>query len=149
MNRLLIVDENPCRGQSYERFLRRAGYDVVAVTAPAGKDLLPFVCRTAPDLLIVRTPLPGDGVAGLLGSLREQTFPGSMPPVILLGNEPIHEVRRLLQPPVVAYLPEPVAAETLLARLQWALQEKNVAEDDPPCERRSAMEIPPCVEAGT
>lgn len=149
MYRLLIADGNPSRAQSYARFLQQAGYDVVVETAAEAGDYVPLMCRTAPDLLLVGMPLPGDGVAGLLASLREQSIPGSFVPVILLGNELISEVRRLLEPPVVAYLPEPVAPETLLARLQGALDEKYAAESAQPRARRSAMDILHGVEAGT
>lgn len=151
MYRLLIADENPGHAQSYERFFRQAGYDVMAVPAAEVAACLPVLRRTAPDLILVCSSSPGGNVASLMATLHDQSIRDHLPSVILLGNEPISEVRHLLEPPVVAYLQEPVVPEMLLARLQWVLNEKNAKaeEIDRSCGRRPATEVLYCVEAGT
>ena len=115
--RVLVVDDEADFLATYERLLRRQGYDViVATTRVAG---IAAVAREHPHLVISDLRLPdGDGL-DVVRAARGAIDP---PSVIVVTGYPSDETRRAaLAAGATAFLAKPFAAAGLLAAVGSSL----------------------------
>lgn len=115
--RVLVVDDETDFLATYERLLRRQGYDViVAMTRGAG---IAAVARDHPDLVILDLRLPdGDGL-DVVRAARAALDP---PSVIVVTGYPSAAARRAaLAAGATTFLAKPFAATGLLSAIRSSL----------------------------
>lgn len=117
-HRVLVVDDEADFLATYERLLRRQGYDVIA--AGSRTAALAAVERDHVDLVISDLRLPdGDGLE-VVRAVRAAAEP---PPVIVVTGFPSEERRRAaIAAGATGFLAKPFAATTLLALVRSSLE---------------------------
>jgi DNA-binding response OmpR family regulator len=117
--RVLVVDDEADFLATYERLLRREGYEVVTVTSRAAG--LAALAGDHPDLVISDLRLPdGDG----LDVVRAAHSARDPLPVIVVTGYPSTETRRAaLAAGATTFLAKPFAAAVLLAAIRSSLNE--------------------------
>ena len=112
--RVLVVDDEADFLATYERLLRREGYEVVTVTSRAAG--LAALAGEPPDLVISDLRLPdGDG----LDVVRAARAARDPVPVIVITGYPSDETRRAaLAAGATTFLAKPFAAAVLLAAIR-------------------------------
>ena len=115
--RVLVVDDEADFLATYERLLRREGYEVVTVTSRAAG--LAALAGEPPDLVISDLRLPdGDG----LDVVRAAHNARDPVPVIVVTGYPSDETRRAaLAAGATTFLAKPFAAAVLLAAIRSSL----------------------------
>ena len=115
--RVLVVDDEADFIATYERLLRRQGYDVV--TATSRERGLAALANESPDLVISDLRLPdGDGL-DVVRAARDARL--SMPVIVVTGY-PSDDIRRAAQAAgATAFLAKPFAAAVLLAAIRSSL----------------------------
>jgi two-component system KDP operon response regulator KdpE len=113
---ILVIDDEPDFLRTYERVLRRLGYDVI--TAERGAEGLRIVGSRCLRLVITDLDLPdGDGLS-IVAAIRAGTNP---PPVIVVSGMPSVAARTAaLAAGAAAYLPKPFPIAELAALIQSA-----------------------------
>ncbi len=117
VKRVLVVDDEADFLATYERLLRRLGYEVItAMSRAAG---LAAVAEKRPHLVISDLRLPdGDG----LDVVRAARGVPDPPPVIVVTGYPSDETRRAaIAAGATAFFTKPFAAAGLLAAVQSSL----------------------------
>jgi DNA-binding response OmpR family regulator len=117
--RVLVVDDETDFLATYERLLRREGYDVVTVTSRAAG--LAALAGEPPHLVISDLRLPdGDG----LDVVRAAHGARDPLPVIVVTGYPSAENRRAaLAAGATTFVAKPFAAAVLLAAIRSSLNE--------------------------
>jgi two-component system response regulator PrrA len=115
--RVLVVDDEADFLATYERLLRREGYEVVTVTSRAAG--LAALAGEPPDLVISDLRLPdGDG----LDVVRAARAARDPVPVIVITGYPSDETRRAaLAAGATTFLAKPFAAAVLLAAIRSSM----------------------------
>ncbi len=115
--RVLVVDDETDFLDTYERLLRRNGYEVVTATSRATG--LEALAGEPPDLVISDLRLPdGDG----LDVVRAARAARDPVPVIVVTGYPSDETRRAaLEAGATTFLAKPFAAAVLLAAIRSSL----------------------------
>jgi DNA-binding response OmpR family regulator len=115
--RVLVVDDEADFLATYERLLRRQGYEVVTATSRAAG--LAAVARERLDLVISDLRLPdGDGL-DVVRAARRVPDP---PPVIVITGYPSDETRRAAAAAgATAFFAKPFAAAGLLEAVRSSL----------------------------
>jgi DNA-binding response OmpR family regulator len=115
--RVLVVDDEADFIATYERLLRRQGYDVV--TATSRETGLAALAGESPDLVISDLRLPdGDG----LDVVRAARGMRNSMPVIVVTGYPSDGTRRAAQAAgATTFLAKPFAAAVLLAAIRSSL----------------------------
>lgn len=115
--RVLVVDDEADFIATYERLLRREGYDVL--TATSRERGLAALANESPDLVISDLRLPdGDG----LDVVRAARGARLSMPVIVVTGYPSDDTRRAAQAAgATAFLAKPFAAAVLLAAIRSSL----------------------------
>jgi len=121
MKRALVVDDEVDFLTTYERLLRRQGYEVVTATSCAAG--LAAVARERMQLVISDLRLPdGDG----LDVVRAARGAADPPTVIVVTGYPSAERRRAaLAAGATTFLAKPFVAATLLAAIGSGLDEEG------------------------
>jgi DNA-binding response OmpR family regulator len=116
---VLVVDDEADFLATYERLLRRQGYDVVtATTRAAGIDA---VGRKHPQLVISDVRLADGSGLDVVRAARGLLNP---PPVIVVTGYPSEQSRRAaLAAGAAVFLSKPFAASALMAAVQSGLAE--------------------------
>lgn len=119
--RVLVVDDEGDFLATYERLLRRQGYDVVMATSREGG--LAAVAREHPHLVIADLRLPdGDGL-DVVRAARGLLDP---PAVIVVTGYPSDETRRAaLAAGATSFLAKPFVAAALLDAIRSGLDGKE------------------------
>ena len=117
--RVLVVDDEADFLATYERLLRREGYEVVTVTSRAAG--LAALADEPPDLVISDLRLPdGDGLDVVRAARRAR----DPLPVIVVTGYPSTETRRAaLAAGATTFVAKPFAAAVLLAVIRSSLNE--------------------------
>ena len=117
--RVLVVDDEADFLATYERLLRREGYEVVTVTSRAAG--LAALADEPPDLVISDLRLPdGDGLDVVRAAHRAR----DPLPVIVVTGYPSTETRRAaLAAGATTFVAKPFAAAVLLAVIRSSLNE--------------------------
>jgi two-component system response regulator PrrA len=112
--RVLVVDDEADFLATYERLLRRQGYEVVTATSRATG--LAALAGEPPHLVISDVRLPdGDGLDVVRAA---RGLPEPMPVIVVTGY-PSHETRRAaLAAGATTFLAKPFAAAVLLAAIR-------------------------------
>lgn len=115
--RVLVVDDEADFITTYERLLRRQGYEVVTATSRATG--LAALAGEPPDLVISDLRLPdGDG----LDVVRAARGARHSMPVIVVTGYPSDDTRRAAQAAgATTFLAKPFAAAVLLAAIRSSL----------------------------
>ena len=115
--RVLVVDDEADFLATYERLLRREGYEVVTVTSRAAG--LAALAGELPHLVISDLRLPdGDG----LDVVRAARAARDPVPVIVVTGHPSDEVRRAaLAAGATTFVAKPFAAAVLLAAIRSSM----------------------------
>ena len=119
--RVLVVDDEADFLATYERLLRRHGYQVVTATSRA--EGLAAVARERPDLVISDLRLPdGDGLDVVRAARAAHE------PVIVVTGYPSDATRRAaLAAGAATFLAKPFAAAVLLAAIRSGLDRTREA----------------------
>lgn len=116
--RVLVVDDEADFLATYERLLRRQGYEVITATSRAAALAAVRAARGGPrlDLVISDLRLPdGDG----LDVVRAARGASDPPPVIVITGYPSDETRRAAAAAgVTAFFSKPFTAASLLATVR-------------------------------
>ena len=114
---VLVVDDETDFLATYERLLRRLGYDVIAATTRAAG--IDAVGRTRPHLVISDERLPDGSGLDVVRAARGVLDP---PPVIVVTGYPSEQSRRAaLAAGAGAFLSKPFGASALVAAVQSGL----------------------------
>jgi DNA-binding response OmpR family regulator len=116
-SRVLVIENEPDFLPTYDRLLRRHGYDVVAATTRSAGLLA--LAREQPRLVICDLRLPdGDG----LDVVRAARAMASPAPVMVVTGHASGETRRAaLAAGAATFVAKPFAAATLLAQIRSVL----------------------------
>jgi DNA-binding NarL/FixJ family response regulator len=114
---LLAEGQLPAR-EAHGRDLRRAGFSVLDVGS--GNEVTSALVERRFDLLLADIDMPGNAKLELLSFIRER---GVSLPVVLMARQPtIDSAVEALRSGVVDYLTQPIAVQSLLPRLDEAIQ---------------------------
>ncbi len=116
-SRVLVIENEPDFLSTYDRLLRRHGYDVVAATTRSAGLLA--LARAEPRLVICDLRLPdGDG----LDVVRAARAMSSPAPVMVVTGHASGETRRAaLAAGAATFVAKPFSAATLLAQIRSVL----------------------------
>lgn len=139
MLRVLLVDDEPSLRLTMSEFLRRAGYEVLAV---ADYDGAAAVSNDRMDVAVVDINLPGGNGVDLLQRFRQQE---PYVPVIMITGEPTLS----LMPDIVRagaydFIAKPVVKDVLLRAVSQAAEKKRLVDEKRRLEdevRRHAEEL--------
>jgi len=121
VKRVLVVDDEMDFLATYERLLRRQGYEVVVATSRAAG--LAAVGREHPHLIISDIRLPDGSGLDVIRAAREESNP---PVVIVVTGYPSDETRRAaLAAGATAFLAKPFVATALLDAIRAGLRSRD------------------------
>jgi DNA-binding response OmpR family regulator len=119
LKRVLVVDDEGDFLTTYERLLRRQGFQVIVATTRA--DGVATVVRERPDLVISDLRLPDGSGLDVVRAARSMPEP---PSVIVVTGYPSAETRQAaLAAGATAFLAKPFAAAGLLAAIRSSLSD--------------------------
>lgn len=124
--RLLIADRDTELCEVFRRLLTERGYEVE--TSTDGLDCLAKLRQWTPAVLVLDLELPWAGGDGVLALLRAES-PAPRIPVLLTATAaaPAH-MAEVNEPPVVGYLPKPLALTALLESVRSAVARRGRRE---------------------
>ena len=138
---LLVADSNPCTARAFENYFTKAGYRVE--TVGDGLSCVGRLRHDIPDLLLLDQGLPWGGGDGVLARLREETWPGRIPVIVIADMIPFHLLSRLTTPPVIRYLakkcPLPALRYTIDTVLASSLERGALHAERPQAAPRPAI----------
>lgn len=131
---ILIVDDEPKIAAVLADYLRAAGY--TAAQLHNGLDIIPFVQRHEPQLILLDLMLPGRGGLEVCRELR--TF--SAVPIIML-TALVEEIDRLLGLELGAddYICKPFSPREVVARVKAVLRRSSPSQNREPGQRLGAF----------
>ena len=109
MKRVLVVDDDPVVGQSFERVLAPKGYAVIH--AADGREALDRLVREDYDLVYTDIKMPG--VSGIEVARRIRASHPWMPVVIITGYGTADTAAEARKLGVAAYVEKPLTAEAI------------------------------------
>jgi two-component system repressor protein LuxO len=114
---VLVIENEPDFLPTYDRLLRRHGYDVIVATTRS--TALLALTREHPHLVICDLRLPdGDGL-DVVRAARE--MPEPMPVMVVTGHASGEIRRAALAAGAVSFMAKPFTAATLLAQIRSVL----------------------------
>ncbi len=117
--RVLAVDDDPFIRKMLGKLLSEAQYDVVLATD--GEEALEKVYRDRPDLIISDVVMPKlDGLA-LVKKLKGQLQTSIIPVILLTSKDEVESEVEGLEAGADDYIPKPIVANLLLARINRVL----------------------------
>jgi len=116
--KVLVVDDDPVVGRSFDRVLSERGYAVI--TAPNGQEALDRMAREDYDMVFTDIRMPGmDGIDVAAEIKARQPW---MPVVIVTGYGTAEAQARAKQVGVTAFLHKPLSSDAIEASAREALQ---------------------------
>jgi two-component system NtrC family sensor kinase len=116
--RVLLVEDNAPVRRTFDRLLKRLGYEVT--TAASAEEAEGLALTWAPDLLLTDVMLPGLSGADLAERLR-QRWP-KLKVILMSGYTDDDRIRRDAAHGSLRFLPKPVDLETLAREVSAALE---------------------------
>jgi DNA-binding response OmpR family regulator len=124
VRRVLVVDDESDFLATYERLLRRQGFQVIVATTRAGG--VAAVVRERPDLVISDLRLPDGSGLDVVRAARSMPAP---PSVIVVTGYPSAETRQAaLAAGATTFLAKPFAAAGLLAAVRSSFRDGDNSE---------------------
>ena len=117
--RILAVDDDPFIRKMLEKVLTEAQYDVVLATD--GEEALEKVYRERPDLIISDVVMPKLDGLSLVKKLKGQLQTSIIPVILLTSMDEVENEVEGLEAGADDYLPKPIVANLLLARINRVL----------------------------
>ncbi len=117
---LLVVDDDRPSRELLARRLHRVGYKVS--TATDGREALDLIDRTAFDLLLVDSVMPGMDGLELLRLVRQNKTRTELPVIMVTGMDASVDMANALRLGANDYLTKPIDFEVALARLTTQLE---------------------------
>ena len=134
--RILIVDDDPELSRMIGFILQKSGYEVE--TANNGKDGLAKADEVRPDLVILDVMMPDMSGIEVCQKLRDKPVTRSVPIIMLSALADIDAKLSGFQVGADDYIPKPVNAKELIARIQALLMRARIK---PPTSARTIAMI--------
>jgi CheY-like chemotaxis protein len=125
---LLVVDDNEANRDMLGRRLTRLGYTVA--TAVDGYDALDQVVRTPFDLILLDVMMPGLDGFEVLSRLKQDERQRHIPVIMLSASDEIESAVRCIELGAEDYLPKPIDAVLLRARIGASLEKKRLRDQE-------------------
>jgi type IV pilus assembly protein PilB len=117
--RVLAVDDDPFIRKMLQKVLTEAQYDVVLATD--GEEALEKVYRERPDLIISDVVMPNMDGLSLVKKLKSQLQTSIIPVILLTTKDEVESEVEGLEAGADDYIPKPIVANLLLARINRVL----------------------------
>jgi type IV pilus assembly protein PilB len=117
--RVLAVDDDPFIRKMLDKVLTEAQYEVVL--AVDGEEALEKVYRERPDLIISDVLMPNLDGLSLVKKLKGQLQTSTIPVILLTSKDAVESEVEGLEAGADDYLPKPIVANLLLARINRIL----------------------------
>ncbi|MFA9435213.1 MAG: ATPase, T2SS/T4P/T4SS family [Deltaproteobacteria bacterium] len=117
--RILAVDDDPFIRKMLQKVLTEAQYDVVLATD--GEEALEKVYRERPDLIISDVVMPNMDGLSLVKKLKSQLQTSIIPVILLTSKDEVESEVEGLEAGADDYIPKPIVANLLLARINRVL----------------------------
>ncbi|MGD8370057.1 MAG: ATPase, T2SS/T4P/T4SS family [Syntrophobacterales bacterium] len=117
--RVLAVDDDPFIRKMLDKVLTEAQYDVVLATD--GEEALEKVYRERPDLIISDVVMPKLDGLSLVKKLKGQLQTSIIPVILLTSKDEVESEVEGLEAGADDYIPKPIVANLLLARINRVL----------------------------
>jgi type IV pilus assembly protein PilB len=117
--RILAVDDDPFIRKMLEKVLTEAQYDVVLATD--GEEALEKVYRERPDLIISDVVMPKLDGLSLVKKLKGHLQTSIIPVILLTSMDEVENEVEGLEAGADDYIPKPIVANLLLARINRVL----------------------------
>lgn len=125
LRKVLVVDDDPVVGKSFDRVLSEKGY--VVSTAPNGQDALDKLAREDYDVVFTDIRMPGmDGIEVAEHVRQKRPW---VPVVIITGYGSTANEARAKEAGVSAFIHKPLSPETIEGSARNALRETEAADD--------------------
>ena len=132
---LLIANRDAQLCELYQRFLTELGYEVE--TAADGLECLAKLRQAPPAVLVLDQELLWGGSDGVLAWLHEES--PAIPVLLMAATTARPDRHEFKEPPVVDYLPKPVALTPLLDSVRFAVAGRERSKEA--VERRSRFSL--------
>ena len=116
--RVLLVDEDVPFLETLQSFLWDRGYEAEIATDVAECEIV--LREFAPDVLILRTELAGDGRAGLLAQMLDDPALSGIPTILTTESHPLDVSGIPTDVPLAGWLSKPFSLSDLLAGISTA-----------------------------
>ena len=117
--RVLAVDDDPFIRKMLEKVLTEARYDVVLATD--GEEALEKIYRERPDLIISDVVMPKLDGLSLVKKLKGKLQTSIIPVILLTSRDEVENEVEGLEAGADDYIPKPIVADLLLARINRVL----------------------------
>ena len=125
---LLVVDDNEANRDMLGRRLARLGFNVVL--AVDGYDALAQIASTAFDLILLDVMMPGIDGYEVLRRLKADDRLRHIPVIVLSASDEIESAVRCIELGAEDYLPKPIDAVLLRARIGASLEKKRLRDQE-------------------
>ena len=125
---LLVVDDNEANRDMLGRRLTRLGYAVAV--AVDGYDALDRVARTPFDLILLDVVMPGLDGYEVLRRLKAAAALRHIPVIVLSAADEVESAVRCIALGAEDYLPKPIDAVLLRARIGASLEKKRLRDQE-------------------
>jgi CheY-like chemotaxis protein len=125
---LLVVDDNEANRDMLGRRLTRLGYAVA--TAVDGYDALDQIAQTLFDLILLDVMMPGLDGFEVLRRLKTDESQRHIPVIMLSASDEIESAVRCIELGAEDYLPKPIDAVLLRARIGASLEKKRLRDQE-------------------
>lgn len=119
--RILVVDDDKDVIVFLSRLLQRAGYTVL--TAQDASQAVTQAHQQKPDLILTDVTMPGGSGFSVLDRLKASTTTGTIPIIVLTGNDDAEVEARALAGGAIRVLHKPCDNAILLGYIKTALGE--------------------------
>ena len=117
MKRIVLVEDDRLMREELEEILRRAGYQVEALTTFA--DTAEQLLALSPDLVLLDLNLPGASGFAVCRELKQKS---ALPVLVLTSRDQLRDELQALELGADEYLTKPCRRERLLARIANVLK---------------------------
>ncbi|MCX7176140.1 MAG: response regulator [Proteobacteria bacterium] len=145
IRKILVVDDDPIVGKSFDRVLTSKGYAVI--TAISGEEALLKLNNEHYDVVFTDIKMPG--MSGLEVAERVKASQPWLPVVIVTGYGTGANEERAEAAGVSGFLRKPLSPEMIEASTEKALQDLAVAVAPVVAAVPVAIEVVPAIEMGT
>jgi class 3 adenylate cyclase len=122
MGHILVVDDDPLNRKLLTGSLERDGHR--ATPAPDGAAALAAIAEDAPDVILLDIEMPRMDGMELLRRIKEEAATRHLPVIMISGVEDTERLVRCLEMGAEDFLPKPVDAAILRARINAGLNRK-------------------------